>query len=39
MKNLNDALSKARRTIQKTADATTQTLLKGSRWLIVTRSS
>jgi transposase len=38
MKNLNDALSKARRTIQKTADATTQTLLKGSRWLIVKNS-
>ena len=35
MKNLNDALTKARRAIQKRADAPTQDLLKGSRWLLV----
>jgi transposase len=35
MKNLNDAVTKARRTIQKHADETTQQLLKGCRWLLV----
>ena len=35
MKNLNDALTKARRSIQKDADAATQKLLKGCRWLLV----
>ena len=35
MKNLNEALTKARRTIQQDADETTQTLLKGCRWLLV----
>jgi transposase len=35
MKNLNDALTKARRAIQKDADEKTQELLKGCRWLLV----
>ena len=35
MKNLNDALTKARRTIQKDADEKTKELLKGCRWLLV----
>jgi transposase len=35
MKNLLAAITQARRTIQKQADATTQALLKGSRWLLV----
>jgi len=35
MKHLNDAVTKARRTIQKHADATTQQVLKGCRWLLV----
>lgn len=35
MKNLNDALTKARRAIQKDADETTKELLKGCRWLLV----
>jgi transposase len=35
MKNLNDALSKARRTIQNQADEATKMLLKGCRWLLV----
>lgn len=35
MKNLNEALTKARRTIQKNADETTKELLKGCRWLLV----
>jgi len=35
MKNLNEALTKVRRTIQKQADAATQALLKGCRWLLV----
>lgn len=35
MKNLNDAVSKARRSIQKRADQETQALLKGCRWLLV----
>jgi len=35
MKNLNDALSKARRNIQNQADETTQALLKGCRWWLV----
>jgi len=35
MKNLNDALTTARRSIQKQAEAPTQELLKGSRWLLV----
>ncbi len=35
MKNLNDAVTKARRTIQKQADAQTQEQLKGCRWLLV----
>lgn len=35
MKNLNEAVTKARRSIQKAADAPTQALLKGCRWLLV----
>jgi transposase len=35
MKNLTDAVTKARRTIQKNADETTQQILKGGRWLLV----
>jgi transposase len=35
MKNLNDALSKARRTIQHQADEATKALLKGCRWWLV----
>lgn len=35
MKNLNEALTKARRAIQKEADEATQELLKGCRWLLV----
>lgn len=35
MKNLNEALTKARRAIQKNADKTTKELLKGGRWLLV----
>ncbi len=35
MKNLNAALTKARRAIQKEADAATQEILKGCRWLLV----
>lgn len=35
MKNLNDALSKARRTIQHQADEATKAQLKGCRWLLV----
>jgi transposase len=35
MKNLNDALTTARRTLQKQADEKTKSLLKGSRWLLV----
>ena len=35
MKNLNDALTKARRAIQKQADPATQEALKGCRWLLV----
>lgn len=35
MKNLNDALSKARRSIQSRADQTTKALLKGCRWWLV----
>jgi len=35
MKNLNEALTKVRRTIQKEADAATKELLKGCRWLLV----
>lgn len=35
MKNLNDAVTTARRGIQKRADAETQALLKGCRWLLV----
>jgi transposase len=35
MKNLNDALTKVRRTIQKDADEKTKELLKGCRWLLV----
>jgi transposase len=34
-KNLNDAVTAARRTIQKQADEATQALLKGCRWLLV----
>jgi transposase len=34
-KNLNDAVTTARRTIQRQADAATQALLKGCRWLLV----
>jgi transposase len=35
MKNLNDALSKARRSIQNQADEATKMLLKGCRWWLV----
>lgn len=35
MKNLNDALTKSRRVIQRKADEATQTILKGCRWLLV----
>jgi transposase len=35
MKNLNEALTKARRAIQKHANETTKELLKGCRWLLV----
>ncbi len=35
MKNLNEALTKVRRAIQKEADEATQELLKGCRWLLV----
>ena len=35
MKNLNDALTKARRAIQKDADENTKEILKGCRWLLV----
>jgi len=35
MKNLNEAVSQARRTIQRQADKATQALLKGCRWLLV----
>jgi transposase len=35
MKNLNDALSKARRSIQNQADEATKPLLKGCRWWLV----
>ena len=35
MKNLNEALTKARRTIQKDADEKTKEILKGCRWLLV----
>jgi transposase len=35
MKNLSDAVTKARRTIQRQADETTQAVLKGGRWLLV----
>jgi transposase len=35
MKQLNDQLSKARRQIQRTADAPTKEALKGCRWLLV----
>jgi transposase len=35
MKQLNDQLSKARRQIQRTADAPTKDALKGCRWLLV----
>lgn len=35
MKNLNAAVTQARRCIQKCADAPTQELLKGCRWLLV----
>lgn len=35
MKNLNEALTKARRAIQKQADEATQDTLKGCRWLLV----
>ena len=35
MKNLNDALTKARRAIQKDAEEATRELLKGCRWLLV----
>jgi transposase len=35
MKNLTDALTKARRTIQKEADDDTKEILKGCRWLLV----
>jgi transposase len=34
-KNLNDAVTTARRTIQKQADEATKALLKGCRWLLV----
>lgn len=35
MKHLNEQLSKARRQIQRTADAQTKAALKGCRWLLV----
>ena len=35
MKNLTDAVTTARRTIQKQADEAPQALLKGCRWLLV----
>jgi len=35
MKNLNDAVSQARRTIQRQADQATRKVLKGCRWLLV----
>lgn len=35
MKNLIDAISKARRSIQNQADETTKAVLKGCRWLLV----
>ncbi len=35
MKNLNDALTKARRVIQRNADEATKEQLKGCRWLLV----
>ena len=35
MKNLTDAVTTARRTIQKQADEATQAILKGGRWLLV----
>jgi transposase len=35
MQNLTEAVTKARRSIQKHADAETQALLKGCRWLLV----
>lgn len=35
MKNLNDAVTKARRSIQNHADEATKALLKGCRWLLV----
>lgn len=35
MKNLNEALTKTRRTIQKDADEKTKEILKGCRWLLV----
>ena len=35
MKNLNEALTKARRNIQNKADEATKALLKGSRWWLV----
>lgn len=35
MKNLNEAVTKARRAIQKQADEATQETLKGCRWLLV----
>ena len=35
MKNLNEALTKARRAIQKDADETIKEILKGCRWLLV----
>ena len=36
VKNLNDAVTKARRDIQRTADKETKECLKGSRWVLVT---
>jgi transposase len=38
MKNLNDALSKARRCIQNKADEATKECLKGCRWLLLKNS-
>jgi transposase len=35
MKNLNEAITKTRRQIQRQADETTKSLLKGCRWLLV----
>ena len=35
MKTLTDAITKARRTIQRQADEATQAVLKGGRWLVV----